>query len=189
MGGDCGWRSGEASEPWRRVQQQGCRGQSREIRAQRIGADQHSPAREACLLTRQDRWGLGAEATDSVRSQGEEWGWLGEHSPKGANVPQVAGRESGKRSRTAKEARDFFLPLCFLVREERGLRVPLKGAPETGASCGFQHEPQRRAWDSKVAAIVTKKPVCKHRSLSTPHLLGACEARHCQSPVTQAQLL
>ena len=35
---------GEASEPWRRVQQQGCRGQSREIPAQRIGADRHSPA-------------------------------------------------------------------------------------------------------------------------------------------------
>ena len=38
-------------EPWRRVQQQGCRGQSGEMPAQRIGADQHSPAREACLLT------------------------------------------------------------------------------------------------------------------------------------------
>ena len=42
---------GEASEPWRRVQQQGCTGQSREISAQRIGADQCSPAQEACLLT------------------------------------------------------------------------------------------------------------------------------------------
>ena len=37
-------------EPRRRAQQQGCGGQSREIPAQRIGADQHSPAREACLL-------------------------------------------------------------------------------------------------------------------------------------------
>ena len=35
---------GEALEPWRRAQQQGCRGQSGEIPAQRIGADQHSPA-------------------------------------------------------------------------------------------------------------------------------------------------
>ena len=42
---------GEASEPQRRVQPQGCRGQSGEIGAQRIGADRHSPAREACLLT------------------------------------------------------------------------------------------------------------------------------------------
>ena len=42
------WRQrvsgGEPSEPWRKVQQQGCRGQSREIPAQRISADQHSPA-------------------------------------------------------------------------------------------------------------------------------------------------
>ena len=34
----------EASEPWRRAQQQGCRGQSGEIPAQRIGAHQHSTA-------------------------------------------------------------------------------------------------------------------------------------------------
>ena len=37
---------GEASEPRRRAQPQGCGGQSREIPARRIGADQHSPARE-----------------------------------------------------------------------------------------------------------------------------------------------
>ena len=57
----CGQRlwvvEGEVSEPWRRMQQQGCGGQSREIPARRIGADQHSPAREACLLTRQGGWG------------------------------------------------------------------------------------------------------------------------------------
>ena len=35
---------GEASEPQRRAQPQGCGGQSGEIPAQRIGADQHSPA-------------------------------------------------------------------------------------------------------------------------------------------------
>ena len=59
-----GWGvdGGEALEPWRREQQQGCRGQRREIPAQRIGSDQHSPAREACLLTLWDGWGLGAEA-------------------------------------------------------------------------------------------------------------------------------
>ena len=42
------WRQGvgggEASEPRRRVQQQGCRGQSGEIPPQRIDANQHSPA-------------------------------------------------------------------------------------------------------------------------------------------------
>ena len=92
----------EASEPWRRAQQQGCRGQSGEIPAQRFGADQHLPARKACLLTCWDRWGLGTEAPASeVRTQGEEWGWLHEHSLKGASVPQLAGRESGKKSGTA----------------------------------------------------------------------------------------
>ena len=64
---------GEALEPQRRVQQQGCRGQIGEIPAQRISADQHSPAREACLLTCQDGQGLGAEAQASeVRSQGKD---------------------------------------------------------------------------------------------------------------------
>ena len=102
MGGDCRWQRGEASEPWRRAQQHGCRGQSREIPAQRIGADQHAPAQEACLLTRWGGQGLGAEAPASeVRSQGEDWGWLREHSLKGANAPQLARRESRKKSGTA----------------------------------------------------------------------------------------
>ena len=106
-----------ASEPRRRAQQQGCRGQSGEIPAQRIGAKQHSPAREACQLTRRGGRGLGAEARASeVGSPGEDWGWRREHSLKGASAPQLAGRESGKRSGAAEEARDFFLPLCFPVR-------------------------------------------------------------------------
>ena len=121
---------GESSEPRRRVQQQGCRGQSRETPAQRIGTDQHSPAREACLLTSRDRLGLGAEAPVSeVRSQGEDWGWLREHSLKGASAPRLAGRESGKRSGTAEEARDH----CFGVHEERRVRALPKQAPETGS--------------------------------------------------------
>ena len=117
----------------------GCGGQSREIPTQRIGADQHSPAREASLLTRRGGRGLGAEARASeVGSQGEDCGWLHEHSLKGATAPQLAGRESEKRSGTAEEARDFFFPLCFLVRWQTGLRVPPKQAPETGASRGYQ---------------------------------------------------
>ena len=74
---------GGSFEPRRRAQQQVCGGQSRESQAQSLGADQHSPAREACLLT---RWGgleLGAETRASVGSQGEDWGWLREHSLKG----------------------------------------------------------------------------------------------------------
>ena len=136
---------GEASDPRRRAQQQGCGGQSGEIPAQRIGADLHSPAREACLLTRQGGWRLGAEARASVRWQGEAWRWWCEHSLKGASAPRLIGRESRKSPGTAEEARDFFLPLCFLVHEERGLRALLKGAPGTGASCVYQHGPQRRA--------------------------------------------
>ena len=115
------------------MQQQGCGEQSGEIPAQRISADQHSPAREACLLTHQDGWGLGAEARAlEVRPRGEDWGWRREHSLNGASAPWLAGREYGKKSGAAEEAGDFFLPLCFLVREERGLRAPLKGTPETG---------------------------------------------------------
>ena len=62
--------------------------------AKRISADQHSSAQEAFLLThRLDEWGLGAEAQASeVRSQGEDWVWLREHSLKGASAPQLAGR-------------------------------------------------------------------------------------------------
>ena len=46
--------------------------------------------------------GAGAEARASeVRSQGKNWGWLREHSLKGASVPQLAGRESGKNSEPA----------------------------------------------------------------------------------------
>ena len=73
--------------------------------------------------------GLGAEDRASVRSQGEDWGWQREHSLKGASAPWLARRESRKKSGAAGEARNFFLPLCFLVGEERGFRAPLKGAP------------------------------------------------------------
>ena len=60
----------------------------------------HQP--EACLLTRWGGWGLGAEASASeVGSQGEDWGWLCEHSLKGVSAPQLARRESGKKSGTA----------------------------------------------------------------------------------------
>ena len=113
-------------EPWRRAQQQGCRGQSREIPTQRIGANQHSPAWEACLLTHWGGRGLGAEDRAlKFRSQGGDWGWLCEHSLKGANAPELARRESGKKSGAAEEARNN----CFGVREERGFlsRLPTEG--------------------------------------------------------------
>ena len=103
-----------------------CGGQSGDVPEQRIGADQHSPAQEVSLLTCRGGKGLGAEAQASeVRSQGKDWGWLCKHSLKGASAPQLAGRESGKNSGPAEEARDFSFPLSFLVREETGLRAPL----------------------------------------------------------------
>ena len=62
-----------------------------------IGANQHSPAREACLLTRRGGWGLGAEARASeVGSQGEDWGWLREHSLKGLVHHSYLGGSLGK---------------------------------------------------------------------------------------------
>ena len=57
-----------------------------------------------------------------------------------------------------------------------------------GTSRGYQRGPQTWAWDAKAAATATKKPVCKHRSLSTPPLPGTCAACHCQGPVIQGQL-
>ena len=87
----------EASEPQRRAQQQGCRGQSGEIPAQRISADQHSPAQEACMLTRRGGRGMGAEARASEdRSQGDDWGWLHQHSLKGLVHHSYPGGSPGK---------------------------------------------------------------------------------------------
>ena len=57
-----------------------------------------------------------------------------------------------------------------------------------GASHGYQHGHERQARNTKAAAAATKNSVHKHRSLSTPPLLGACAARHCQGPVIQGQL-
>ena len=56
---------GGASEPRRRAQQQGCGGQSGETPARRLRAEQHSPAREACLLSR--RGGRGWELRLGLR--------------------------------------------------------------------------------------------------------------------------
>ena len=55
-------------------------------------------------------------------------------------------------------------------------------------SHGYQRGHQRQAWNTMAAAAATKKPVCKHRSLSTSPLLGTCAAHHCQGPVIHRQL-
>ena len=72
--------------------------------------------------------------------------------------------------------------------EERGFRAPTKRASETGVSHSYQHRHQRQAWNTKAAAVATKNPVCKHRSLSTPPLMGASAAHHCQGPMMQGKL-
>ena len=107
MDRDCRWRRGEASEPQRRAQPQGCRGQSREIPAQRSGANQHSPAREVSLLTRRGGWGLRAEAWASVGSQGEDWGWQCEHSLKGLVRHSQLGGSPGKALELPKRQETF----------------------------------------------------------------------------------
>ena len=103
----------------------------------------HQPERLVCSPARAGR---GWELRLGLRS--DRWqrtGVGGVNSLKGASAPQLAGRESGKRSGAAKQARYIFFPLCFLVHEERGFRALLKGAPETGTSRGSQRGPQRRA--------------------------------------------
>ena len=69
------------------------------------------------LLTRRGRWGVGAEAWASeVKSQGEDWGGLREHSLKGASAPRLAGSVSGEKSGPVEKQKTFVLG----VREERG---------------------------------------------------------------------
>ena len=157
-------------EPRRRAQQQGCRGQSGEIPARRIKANQHSSAREASLLTRRYGRGLGAEARASGGSQGEDWGWRREHSLKGASVPQLARRESRKKSGPAEEARDFFFPLCFLVREERGLRLCLKELQRRARAVAISADP-RDGHGTLRLLLLPPRSLCASTGHS-PHLLS-----------------
>ena len=129
-----------------------------------VATSTHQPKTLVCSPTR-EAWAL------EVRPQGEGWGWLHEHSLKGESAPQLAGRESGKMSGAAREARNH----CFGVRKERGflLRVPTDGralpkqAPEKGTSHSYLLGPQRRAQTTTAVAAATKNPVCKRRSLPT----------------------
>ena len=117
-GGDCGWRRGEASEPRRRAQPQGCGGQSGEIPARRLGAEQRSPARETCLLTR--RGGRGWELRLGFgRGAGRGLGLAARTQPEGVSAPQLAGRETGKSLQLPKRQETFS---CLFVsrRARRG---------------------------------------------------------------------
>ena len=92
-------------------QQQRRRGKNGEIPAQRLGAEQRSPAREACLLTRRGGRGLGAEARAAVRSQGEDWGWRREHSLKGLAHHSWLGGRPGKSLQLPKRQETFLASL------------------------------------------------------------------------------
>ena len=100
-GGDGGWRRGR----FRATEESA----ATEVRRAKW-RDSRTEARRRAALTSPRGWsasppgraGLGAEARASeVGSQGEDWGWLHEHSLKGASAPQLAGRESGRKSGTA----------------------------------------------------------------------------------------
>ena len=68
-------------------------------------------------------------------------------------MPQLAGRESGKKSGPAREARDH----SFGVHREKGFllhvpadgRAPPKQAPEMSMSHSYHLGPQRWAWIDK----------------------------------------
>ena len=78
---------------------------------------------------------MGAEARASeVRSQGEDWGWLHEHSLKVASAPQVVRRESGKKCGTAKEARDHCFGVCRRGDSEHRLNKLQRQARATAIS-------------------------------------------------------
>ena len=85
-----------------------------------VSTSTHQPERLVCSPAGRNGWGLRAEARASeVRAQGEDWGLLHENSLKRVSAPQVAGRESGKNSGPAYEARDH----CFGLCKERGFRA------------------------------------------------------------------
>ena len=84
----------------------------------------HQPERLVCSPTGA---GGGWEPRPGLRSDHRErTGAGGVTQPEGASVPQLAGREPEKNYAAAEEARDFFLPLCFAARKERGFRAPPK---------------------------------------------------------------
>ena len=64
----------------------------------------------------------------------------------------LAGRESGKKSAAAEEARDFFFPLDVSRRARRGDAERRLNKLETGASRSYQRGPQRRARAAAISA-------------------------------------
>ena len=69
-GGDCRWRRRELRSHGGERSHRVCGGQSGETPARRLGAEQHSPAQEACLLPR--RGGRGWELRLWLRAERRE---------------------------------------------------------------------------------------------------------------------
>ena len=124
-----------------------------------------------------------------VRYQGEDWDWLPEQSLKGASIPQLAGRESGKKSGPAREERY----LCFRVHEERDY-FPV--CPQKADHCLSELQRWARA------KAINLDPRDRHEMLrllplppkilcaSAGHYLhhpGSCATRHFQGPEIQGQ--
>ena len=126
---------GEASEPQRRVQQQGAEGKAERFPHRGLVlTSTHQPEMLVC--------------SPAVVGGGWELRFGLQRSDTREETGVGCMRESGKKSGPAKEARDHF----FGVHEERGFlsheptegRAPLKRAPETGLSHSYQVGPQRR---------------------------------------------
>ena len=99
------WRWGRVAEGklWSHREERSNRGaEGKAERFQHRGSvptSTHQPEWLLCSPANQDWWWLGAEAQASeFRTQGADWGWLCEHSLKGATVTQLAIRESWKES-------------------------------------------------------------------------------------------
>ena len=114
-----GWRLREAE--WGSLgaaEESTATGVRRAKRTDSSAEDRGRPAltsREACLLARRGGWGwelrlrLLSERRDRTEVGGVNTACVG--------APRLAGRESGEGSGPAEEARDFYVPLCFLVHE------------------------------------------------------------------------
>ena len=130
-----------------------------------------------------------------VRRQVEDWGWLHEHRLKGASAPQLAGRESGRKSGPAEEARDH----CFGVCEERGFllcatkegRAKPKRAQRWARAAANSLDPRDRHETLRLPLLPPRILCASTGHTHNPHnpsTLGACAARHCQGPKMQGQL-
>ena len=139
---------GEASEPHRRKQQQGCRRQGREI----PNTEDHCRPGLTSLISLSPHPPTGQRGAEAlaleVRSQGEDWGWLYKNSMKRASKQQLTRGNPGKSLELPESQKTIFLG----VGEENVFRAQLKQASKMAMSHGYQSRHQRRTWNSNTAA-------------------------------------